>query len=272
MQDRLCCVLVLKKSHFFLLHYVSTNAFLLFPNPSNRLYRNNRAKSMANEKIKSMELGFPGAICLHEDNNGKLSIVDGQHRTGMMLSLREMIKKKVEKGEDITGLNIADGMFERVLVEVYSEPTGNDRTESTEQEKTKDKYAQEVFLEINKAEPVLNVDMPGEASDADREVITDAVGVLQGQYSVMFSPSQRCKVPNANVDNLRSSIFGAKILKRHNLTTSKQLVDWLLEQNAALGDKYENDKENQSLVSGKQWSKASKSNFYLGLESSWLYK
>jgi hypothetical protein len=227
---------------------------------------------MANEKIKSMELGFPGAICLHEDNNGKLSIVDGQHRTGMMVALREMIKKKEEKGEDIEGLNIADGMFERVLVEVYSEPTDNDSTESTEHEKTKDRYAQEVFLEINKAEPVLTVDMPGVASDADREVITDAVDVLQGQFSTMFSPSQRCKVPNVNVDNLRSSIFGAKILKRHNLTTSKQLVDWLYEQNASLGDKYENDKENQSLVSGKQWSKASKNNLYLGLENSWLYK
>ena len=71
------------------------------------------------------------------------------------------------------------------------------------------------------------------------------------------------------------SIFGANILKRHKITTSKQLVEWLFEQNASLGDEYENDKDEdgkRSLLSNKQWSKASKSNFYLGLESTWLYK
>jgi len=238
----------------------------------NRIYRNSRAQSMANEKIKSMELGFPGAICLHEDDNGKLSIVDGQHRVGMMVALRGMIEKKLEAGKDIEGMNDnTDNMFERVLVEVYSEPTRrHDESESTKT--IGDKYVQKVFSEINKAEPVKLIDMPGVASAADRKIITDAVSVLQRQFSPMFSPSQRCRVPNVNVDNLRSSTFGANILKRHKLKTSKQLAVWLLEQNAALGDEYETNNEKQALVSDKQWSKASTNNFYLGLESSWLYK
>ena len=223
---------------------------------------------MAAEKFKSMELGFPGAICLHEDTNGKLSIVDGQHRVGMMAALRETINKKLEKGEDVGAWNAADSVFEQVLVEVYPEPTQNSETTATND----DKFAEKVFLEINKAEPVKLIDMPGVASAADRKVITDAVEALQEKYSHMFSPSQRCRVPNVNMDNLRSSIFGANILKRHKLTTSKQLLDWLFEQNAALGEQYENSEEKQKIVSGKQWSKASKNNFYLGLESSWLYK
>ena len=45
-----------------------------------------------------------------------------------------------------------------------------------------------------------------------------------------------------------------------------------MEQNAALGNEYENDPSKQKLVSKKQFQKASNNNFYLGLESSWLYK
>uniref|UniRef100_A0A7S4ACC8 ParB/Sulfiredoxin domain-containing protein n=2 Tax=Pseudo-nitzschia australis TaxID=44445 RepID=A0A7S4ACC8_9STRA len=227
----------------------------------NRIYRNNRAKAMAVEKAKSMELGFPGAICLHESAGGKLSIVDGQHRVGMMTALKTAFNKKVEKGEDLGGLKHAEKVFEKVLVEVYPEKAEGD------------KFAEKVFLEINKAEPVKLIDMPGVASVADRKIITEAVAILYENYPTMFSPSQRCRIPNVNVDNLRSAIFGSNILKRHQLKTSKKLVEWLLETNTALGLEYENSKEKQKLVSSKkQWDKASANSFYLGLEGSWLYK
>lgn len=225
---------------------------------------------MATEKIKSMELGFPGAICLHEAPTGQLSIVDGQHRVGMMAALKETINKKLEKGEDIGTLKDTNAIFERVLVEVYPEPN---REEGDDESVDGDGYAEQVFSEINKAEPVKLIDMPGVASKADRAIITEAVETLQDQYGAMFSASQRCRLPNVNVDNLRSAIFGANLLKRHKLTTSKKLADWLLEQNAALGDEYEQtDSSKQQLISKKQWTKASSNNFYLGLESSWLYK
>jgi myosin heavy subunit len=241
------------------IHFVSSGKLGTIPVWSrNRTYRNNRAKSMANEKIRSMELGFPGVICLLEASNGKLSIVDGQHRVGMMAALKEKMNKKIQKGDDIGN---AESVFERVLVEVYPEP-----------ETDGDAFAKHIFTEINKAEPVKLIDMPGVASDADRELITEAVETLREQFESMFSSSQRCRVPNVNVDNLRSAIFGANILQRNKLTTSKDLVDWLLEQNAALGQEYEkSDPSKQELVSKKQWSKASENNFYLGLENSWLY-
>lgn len=194
-----------------------------------------------------------------------------------MSALRENINKKNNGNNKGKGSSESDddgvvgGMFERILVEVYSEPS-NKKNES---EGKSSSFVQDIFLEINKAEPVKLIDMPGVASAADRKIITDAVNGLQEQFSSMFSPSQRCRIPNVNVDNLRGSIFGANILKRHKITTSKQLVEWLFEQNASLGDEYENDKDEdgkRSLLSNKQWSKASKSNFYLGLESTWLYK
>ena len=228
----------------------------------NRTYRNNRAKSMAAEKIKSMDLGFPGVIGLHEAASGKLSIVDGQHRVGMLAALKEIVNKKIEKGDSD---DTYEDVFGEILVEVYPEPESSAPANG-------DAFAEKVFLEINKAEPVKLIDMPGVASAADRKVITEAVETLYDQFRPMFSSSQRCRIPNVNVDNLRSIVFGANILKRHKLTTSKKLVEWLLERNAALGDEYESDDKKQKLVSKKQWTKASANTFYLGLESSWLYK
>lgn len=114
--------------------------------------------------------------------------------------------------------------------------------------------------------------MPGVASVTENKIITEAVARLQDRYGEMFSSSQRCRVPNVNVDNLRNAIFGANILKRHRLTSSKQLVDWLLVQNAAIGEEYANDETKRDFVKEKSWKKACSTDFYLGLESSWLYK
>ncbi|KAG7348356.1 hypothetical protein IV203_017061 [Nitzschia inconspicua] len=226
-----------------------------------RTYRNDRARRMASEKEATMHLGFPGIICLYEDSKGGLSILDGQHRVGMMQALREMQNKRGSTSSK-------DQVFQNVLVEVYTNPD-NSTVVAAKNDKG---IAEQVFLEINKAEPLKLLDMPGVASAADRKLITDAVETLQNQFPKMFSTSQRCRSPNVNIDNLRNSIYGANILKRHELTTSGNLVDWLMVQNAALGEAYERDDTRQKFLSPKTWSKASKNGFYLGLESSWLFQ
>ena len=71
---------------------------------------------------------------------------------------------------------------------------------------------------------------------------------------------------------MRNNIFGSNVLKRHNLKSGKQLFDWLLVQNAAVGASYECDDGKKDTVSEAAWRKASENYFYLGLESSWLYK
>lgn len=122
-----------------------------------------------------------------------------------MSALRENINKKNNGNNKGKGSSesdddgVAGGMFERILVEVYSEPS-NKKNKS---EGKSSSFVRDIFLEINKAEPVKLIDMPGVASAADRKIITDAVNSLHGQFSSMFSPSQRCRIPNVNVDNLR---------------------------------------------------------------------
>ena len=78
--------------------------------------------------------------------------------------------------------------------------------------------------------------------------------------------------PNVNVDNMRNNIYGSNVLKRHNLVNSKQLYDWLLVQNTAVGASYDSDVEKKATVSGAAWKKASENLFYLGIENTWLYK
>jgi len=72
-----------------------------------RVYRHDRAKLMASDKLKSLELGLPGIIALHESKDGQLAILDGQHRVGMMAILEEK--------------SLPDNIIylDRVLVEVF---------------------------------------------------------------------------------------------------------------------------------------------------------
>ena len=48
---------------------------------------------MAKDKKKTLWLGIPGVISLMEDDDGRLSILDGQHRVGMMALLEEEQRK-----------------------------------------------------------------------------------------------------------------------------------------------------------------------------------
>jgi hypothetical protein len=229
-----------------------------------RIYRNDRVKSMAAQKWKNMHLGLPGIVCLHEDVNGKLTVLDGQHRIGMMLLLKE--KQRMEQEEQDSCNFFVDNYcidFDRILVEVYPEekqPHLDDRN-----------HAQEMFLEINKGEPVTLLDMPGVASVKDKTIITDAVEQLAAAYPDMFSPSQRCKPPDVNVDNMRDRLYGSGVLKRHDLSTSKKLLEWLVETNNLLAIKYESNESERRPIPLRAWTKASQNRFYLGLESVWYY-
>lgn len=191
-----------------------------------------------------MHLGLPGIIGLHEDENGKLSIIDGQHRVGMCSILQEKTN--------------ADAL-DRILVEVY--PQGENSSN----------LAQEIFLEINKAEPVKLVDMPGVAKGSDRKLLTEGANRLYEAFPKMFSPSQKCRAPHLNIDNLRDTLFAANVISRHGLKSAKALEDWMLTQNSLLADKIENDEAARKGISKAALEKALKNKFYLGLESTWYY-
>jgi len=95
----------------------------------------------------------------------------------MMTVLRE---------QNVSGLDL-----DRVLVEVYpASPAYKDSQQ----------FARDLFVEVNKAEPVKWVDMPGVASTADRDVINQAADWLHSQFRPMFSASQNCRVPHVHLD------------------------------------------------------------------------
>jgi len=150
--------------------------------------------------------------------------------------------------------------LDRVLVEVFPE-LDKDKYEA---------YAQEIFTEINKAEPIKLVDMPGVASGTDRKVISEGAARLKEAFPDMFKPSQQCRAPHLNIDNLRDALFASDIIKRHNLKSPKALQDWMMKQNDALRTQFE-DEERASKVSTTALAKAKKFDFYLGLDSSWFY-
>jgi len=151
--------------------------------------------------------------------------------------------------------------FEKILVEVF--PALNDQREEA--------HAKEIFLEVNKAEPVKLVDLPGVAKASDRKIINEVADRLHDGFPQMFSDSQRCRSPHLNIDNLRDALFGSNIIQKHSLKTSKSLEDWIVEQNELLVSKFK-EEENRKSVSENALKKADKFRFYLGLESHWLYK
>jgi hypothetical protein len=231
------------------IHVVSAHALSTIPVwKKQRIYRHDRAKAMASDKMKTLHLGMPGIIGLHEDLNGKLSIIDGQHRVGMMTILHE----KCASHDDFD--------LDRVLVEVY--PQNPDHV---------DTHAQDLFLEVNKAEPVKLVDMPGVAKGSDRKIISEGAERIAEKYAEMFKSSQKCRPPHLNIDNLRDALFASNAIKRHNLKTSKAVEAWMLAKNQSLADLYKDPAE-QEKVSKTAYEKAKKFEFYLGLDLSWLYK
>jgi len=214
-----------------------------------RVYRHDRAKNMASDKMKTTDLGLPGIITLHESEDGQLAILDGQHRVGMMTILQERQHINENKID-----------LDRVLIEVFPQLHN-----------FSPKHAQDIFTEINKAEPVKLLDMPGVAKVSERRIINEAAMSLQDAYPDMFKPSQRCRAPNVNIDNLRDAIFASGLLKRHSIKNRKSLVEWVLQKNRELAAKYINDDGARQSHSDRVMNKAHKYEFYLGLDLGWLY-
>jgi hypothetical protein len=230
------------------IHLVSSRALASIPVwKKQRIYRHDRAKSMAKDKLKTLNIGLPGVIGVFEARDGSLKIIDGQHRIGMLKVLEET--------------SAADGFdFDKILVEVYPQ------IEHLEE----DGHAEELFLEVNKAEPVKLVDLPGVAKASVRKVINEGAERLMAKYPDMFSDSQRCRMPHLNIDNLRDALFAADVIQRHSIKTAKALEQWILGQNELLASKFQSE-ENRKLVPVASLKKAEKYDFYLGLDSSWLY-
>jgi len=178
-------------------------------------------------------------------NDGSLAIIDGQHRIGMLKILSES-----KDGKDFD--------FDRILVEVYSQPEGKDSSS----------YATQIFQEINKAQPANLVDLPGVAKAEDLEIINTGVATICDLYPKMFSPSTSCRRPHLNMDNVRNELFLNKAIDRHDIKSAEDMVEWMEERNRELAEKYSTE-EGRKKVPSKAMEKAQSNNFYLGLDRTW---
>jgi hypothetical protein len=249
------------------LHLISIEKLIHIPVwEKQRIYRHDRAVQMAKDKRKTLHLGLPGVMGIHENTvTGELRILDGQHRIGMLaiLLMLEGSKKQQQHGEEDKSNTASDGSTisplqdKPIVVEVY--PSAEPQS------------AKELFTEINRAEPVKLVDMPGVLKDSSRHILNEAAGQLRDLYPEMFKPSQRCRPPHLNIDNLREALFVASVLDRHQIKNATALLDWMRAENEKLRQEYQ--KENvRSRVPEKVMEKADANQFYLGLESTWYTK
>ena len=185
-----------------------------------RAFRQERANVIATAKAKSRASGWPGAIVVVESghSNGSASmdsadecdvgsaagpigmLIDGQHRLGAAHLLSQRGK--------------LDGALATMLVEVYPPMS--------------EQGVKDLFTEINRAEPVLLIDLPdGGASETDNAIITSAAEQLAARHPEMFKASQNCRPPHLNVDVLRAEMHRAELLSRHRIKSTEELIQWI---------------------------------------------
>mmetsp|Transcript_36816 Transcript_36816/g.59016 ORF Transcript_36816/g.59016 Transcript_36816/m.59016 type:complete len:228 (+) Transcript_36816:87-770(+) len=104
-----------------------------------RAFRDERAKAIASDKKNSVVKNtFPGILTAYRfKQTQKIGLLDGQHRLG---AFKHMTKN-----------GLCDPKEKNVLIEVFELNDG--------------KQADRLFIEINKAEPVKSIDMPGEVKE-----------------------------------------------------------------------------------------------------------
>jgi len=251
-----------------------------------RAYRHDRAQNMAKDKKKTLWMGIPGVISLMEEEDGRLSILDGQHRVGMMTLLEEEQKKfksKLDGGElsndpDSSAHELVNLDLNHILVEVFPHrPKVGSAIDSVDENHPDQDDKAIIFTEINKAEPIKLLDLPGVTNKRTRDIIDHAASHFYNTYSAMFSASQKCRAPNLNLDNLRDALFASDVIKREKIESGAKLVKWMELRNEELKDRFATIDGEGELESGRRFSetalkKAKKFDFYLGLESTWLYK
>jgi len=137
----------------------------------------------------------------------------------------------------------------------------------------------ELFTEINRAEPVMLIDLPeGGASADDNAKLTAAAELLRASYPAMFKPSQNCRPPHVNVDVLRTEMHRVGLVEKVRAESADELVAWLEARNAELGARSEEEwraagggRAKSSAAVEKALAKARENNFYLGLGWEWLH-
>lgn len=219
-----------------------------------RIFREERAKAIAKFKRKDDRFGLPGVISIFESDKNKRGILDGQHRVGGLELLMQSGDWPMDKP---------------VLCEVY--------------DVKEDKEISDLFLEINQAQPVQEMDLPGAADDTVRLAINETSSALKADFPEMFKESLRCRAPHVNIDNLRQALFTSE--EAHMVvrdaaangdSPSEKLLEWVRAKNSKLGERTDDEWKTFKSVTAKgatlakHLAKSRKNDFFLGLDKDWL--
>lgn len=218
-----------------------------------RIFREDRSKAIAAAKRKDNRFGLPGVITIFESKNDKRGILDGQHRVGGL----ELLLQSEDWPLD-----------NPILVEVYDCPD--------------DPAVADLFLEINQAQPVQELDLPGVVDDDFRLAINETSDALRSQHADMFKHSTRCRVPHVNIDNLRQALFNSEEASevvwsavQDGDSASEALERWVGAKNTAFSERTASDWEGtEAAKSNKSFDKhlvkCKKFGFFLGLDKGWI--
>lgn len=221
-----------------------------------RVFRVERAQAMAKFKAQDARFGFPGVITLFDqDHFDKRGIVDGQHRIGAL----ELMRRDGSWADD-----------QLILTEVYDVASDDDGP------------VRDLFVEINQAQPVLEVDLPGSDDKENlKNAITAAVAQLAAENPHMFKPSARCRPPHLNEDVFRQTLFESdrarEIVEGKSAEEAQEaMLAWVVGVNEGMGERSDEEWMSSQLLRVKKQSaletalaKSKKHDFFLGLDLSW---
>ena len=90
------------------------------------------------------------------------------------------------------------------------------------------------LTQINKSQPVLEIDVPDVIATSKKRLIDQACAALHQKYKACFSNSTACQKPNVNLPTLRNALFHSKVIDYRSITSSGELLKLLEKANAKL--------------------------------------
>ncbi len=121
----------------------------------------------------------------------------------------------------------------------------------------------QLFLELNKAESIQEVDLPDSLAPPVRLIIQKAVQALQEQYPAMFKPSARCRAPHVNAAVLRDQIFQSRARQLGKISSASSLLSLIQAANSRLAQRKDSDWPVRLRAALK---KAKLHDFFIGLD------
>jgi hypothetical protein len=112
-------------------------------------------------------------------------------------------------------------------------------------------------------------------------ILDNVADRLVAEYPEMFKPSMRCRAPHLNADAFRDSVFESDVLNRRRIMSADALLAHINEVNERYSKRSDGEWEEVVIKSGliktkgkaleQAIAKARKFNFFLGLDTSWMY-